>query len=354
MGNIRILSASEQVVEHLRAELLSARWTETMPGEDKLIAHLGVGRATVQAAVRQLEEEGLLVFQGTGKRRLIALPENRVQPAMRIAILLYEPDDRKIDYQLDLIRQLGEAGHSAYFAPKTLIELGMDVKRVANFVGGAEADAWVVVAGSRPVLDWFATQPSPVFGFFGRIVGVPIASTSPRKIPALQTAVRRLVSLDHSRIVMITREERRKPMPGFLEQAFLDELQAQGVPTGPYNLPDWEETPAGFRRLLDSLFHHSAPTALLTDGTAITVATLQHFAKLGIEVPRDVSLICSDLDPAFAWCAPAISHISYDSRPWVRRIVRWANNVARGKDDRRKTSSLAKLVEGGTIGPAKA
>jgi hypothetical protein len=37
----------------------------------------------------------------------------------------------------------------------------------------------------------------------------------------------------------------------------------------------------------------------------------------------------------------------------VRRIVRWANNVARGKDDRRKTSSLAQFVEGGTIGTAK-
>jgi DNA-binding transcriptional regulator YhcF (GntR family) len=353
MGNVRILSASEQVAEHLRAELLSARWSETMPGEDKLIARLGVGRETVRAALRQLEEEGWLVSQGPGKRRLIALQENQVHPAMRIAILLYEPDDRKIDYQIDLIRQLGESGHSAFFAQKTLIELGMNVKRVEAFVKRTEADAWVVVAGSWPVLDWFATQPSPVFGFFGRIVGVPIASTSPRKIPALQTAVRRLVSLGHSRIVMITREERRKPVPGFLEQAFLDELQAQGVLTGSYNLPDWEETPAGFRRLLDTLFRHSPPTALLTDGAPITVATLQHFVKLGIEVPRDVSLICCDPDPAFAWCDPAISHISYDSRPWIRRIVRWANHVARGKDDRRKTSSLAKLVEGGTIGPAK-
>jgi len=353
MGILRILSASRQVAEHLRSELLSGRWMGTMPGEDKLIAQLGVGRATVQAAVRELEQEGWLAPQGTGKRRLITLPENQAPPAMRIAILVCEPDDRKVNYLLDLQHQLCGVGHAAFFARKTLTEMGMDVQRVAKLVNQTEADAWVVMAGSQPVLEWFAAQPFPVFGLFGRIVHVPIASTSPKKIPAFQTVVRRLVSLGHRRIVMLAREERRKPKPGFLEQAFLDELEAHGIPTGPYNLPDWEETPAGFRRLLDSLFRHSPPTALLTDGAPITVATLQYFSKHGIDSPRDVSLVCGDPDPAFAWCDPVIAHISYDSGPWLRRIVHWANNVARGKDDRRKTSSLAKFIEGGTIGPAK-
>jgi DNA-binding transcriptional MocR family regulator len=57
MGILRILSASQQVAEHLRSELLSGRWVETMPGEDKLIAHLGVGRATVQAGFKQTIEK---------------------------------------------------------------------------------------------------------------------------------------------------------------------------------------------------------------------------------------------------------------------------------------------------------
>jgi DNA-binding LacI/PurR family transcriptional regulator/biotin operon repressor len=353
MGNLRILSASEQVAEQLRAELLSTRWTETMPGEDKLIAQLGVGRETVRAAVRQLEEEGLLVPQGPGKRRLIVLPKDLAPQTMRIAILLYDPDERKIDYLQSLKQLLGEAGHTAFFAPKTLVELGMKVERVGNLVKATGADAWVVVAGPRPVLEWFSAQPFPVFGLHGRIVHVPIASTGAKRIPALKTVVRRLVSLGHRRIVMVSREERRKPKPGFVEQAFLDELEAHGIPTGSYNLPDWEETPAGYLRLLDSLFFLSPPTALLIDGTPITVATLQHFAKRGIVTPRDVSLVCMDPEPAFSWCDPIISHFTYDSRPMIRRIVRWADNVARGKDDRRKSSTLAKFVEGGTIGPAK-
>lgn len=54
MVGLRIMSASQQVAEHLRSELKSGLWTGTMPGEDKLIAQLGVGRATVQAACASL------------------------------------------------------------------------------------------------------------------------------------------------------------------------------------------------------------------------------------------------------------------------------------------------------------
>ena len=69
-------------------------------------------------------------------------------------------------------------------------------------------------------------------------------------------------------------------------------LRHRAFPTGPYNLPDWEETRAGFRRLLDSLFRHSPPTALLTDGAPMTVATLQYFAKRGILLHIAISLGC--------------------------------------------------------------
>jgi hypothetical protein len=35
----------------------------------------------------------------------------------------------------------------------------------------------------------------------------------------------------------------------------------------------------------------------------------------------------------------------------IRRIVRWSNNVSRGKDDKRKTLTKAEFIDGGTIGP---
>lgn len=348
---LKLLSHVEQVTEYLRNEIRRGRWGESMPGGFTLKDQLGTSHSTVELALKQLEKEGLLLAQGTGKRRRIVMPKNVAPSTLRVAILNYEAEDRKVDYLLDLMHQLRVVGHSSFFASKSLIELGMNPTKVANFVGKNKADAWVVCAGSRPVLEWFSTQPFPVFGLFGRVRNLPIASSRPQKIPAMREAVQKLISLGHRRIVFLTRGEHRKPSIGLQEQEFLNELEANGVPTGPYNLPDWEETRVGFRRAIESLFRHTPPTAILMDTSLLMIAALQHFTRLGIQSPRDVSLVCMDPDLASSWCDPVITHISYDSSPWLRHAVRWANNVACGKDDRSKSYPLAKFVEGGTIGP---
>jgi len=70
MPEFEILNAGEQVARHLREELARGVWTGVMPGEDRLMKRLGVGRATIKAALKQLEEEGVLVdwgIRGTAK-----------------------------------------------------------------------------------------------------------------------------------------------------------------------------------------------------------------------------------------------------------------------------------------------
>ena len=227
----------------------------------------------------------------------------------------------------------------------------MDVERVARYVKRNPADAWVVSAASREVLEWFASQPTPAIAMYGRSAAVPIAAACTIMIPSMTEAVRRLVELGHKRIVMIAREERRKPRLSRLEQAFIDELEAAGIKTGDYNLPDWEESPEGLGRLLDGLFRISPPTALIFQEAPLFVASLCHLASRGILTPRDVSLVVADHDASFAWSDPIPSHIEWDYRPVVRRVVRWTKNIAQGKEDRRQSGTESKFVEGGTIGP---
>ena len=267
-------------------------------------------------------------------------------------ILLYESVDAKKHYLLDTQERLLDAGHVAGFASKSLLDLRADRQRVADFVQRSRADAWVISSGSREILTWCEEQPFPVFALAGRRRGIPIAGIGPNKEPALRKAVRRLLDLGHRRIVMLAREIRRKPEPGKFEKVFLDELEQQGIPIGEYNLPNWEESPDGFSKCLDSLFNRTPPTALIIQEMPTFIAAQQHLAQRGILAPRDVSLICDDPDPAFAWCKPTVAHLSWNSSQWASRIVRWANNVARGKTDRRQTFTETVFVEGGTIGPA--
>ena len=230
-------------------------------------------------------------------------------------------------------------------------DLGMEVEKVARFVKKHPADAWVISSGSREILEWFASQPVPAFANYGRSTGLPMAAASALKTPALETALQRMVDFGHRRIVMLARAERRRPTLGLFEQYFLNKLAAVGLQTGNYNLPEWDDHPDGLRACLDSLFRYTPPTALIIGEMQVFQAVHQYLARRGIPIPERVSVLCTYPDMSFAWCDPAVSHIRWDSRLVIQRVLRWAANVACGKPDIRQAIMKAEFVEGGTIGP---
>jgi DNA-binding LacI/PurR family transcriptional regulator len=323
-----------------------------MPGLPSLAAELGVNFKTVDVALHALEAEGLLERQGAGRPRRIVAGHTPGRRALRVAFLPYEVAERRVDYIVKLEHELTGDGHQVLTAPWAMTELGMNMGRIAWMVEGMEADAWIISAGSRELLEWFVARGVPAFALFGRRSGLPLAATGPDKPPTYASATRHLIDLGHRRIVLLTRSVRRLPQPGASEQAFLDALRTAGIQAGPYHLPDWEETPEGFHACLTGLFRLTAPTALIVDEVAFFFATQQFLAQLGKRVPEDVSLICTDEDPHFDWCRPSIAHFRWDSRPVIQRIVNWARNVSRGKEDLRQSYTPAEFVPGGTIGPA--
>lgn len=351
MEALRLFSPAEQVAERLRSEVMSGNLAEVMPGVLKLEGLLGVNRNTIEAGLRILEAEGLLVPQGTGRCRKIVLQGKQSAQRMRVAILDHEPLAQTAGYLVELQHLLVESGHAAFFTGRSQMELQMDVRRIHRLVESTAADAWVILAGSREVLQWFAEQPVPAFALFGRRRGLPIAGVGPDKPPALAEATRSLIALGHRRIVLMVRVVRRYPEPGTAERVFLGELAAHGIAPGRYHLPDWEESVTGFHARLESLFRVTPPTAMIIDEAPFFVAALQFCASRGLRVPQDVSLVCTDADPSFDWCQPSVAHIRWDSGPVVRRILRWARNVSRGRQDLRQTFTTAEFVPGGTIGP---
>jgi DNA-binding LacI/PurR family transcriptional regulator len=323
-----------------------------MPGGDRLARDLGVGRSTIDLALKQLEAEGSLLPQGVGRRRRIAVSNRLDGSQLRVRILPFDRAERDGSSFQELLHRIKAAGHAAEFTEETMVSLRMDARRVARLIGKTPADAWVVVGGSQEVLATFAKGPVPAFAMVGRMRGVPIAGVKPDKIPAQRDAVRRLVSLGHSRIVKLVLPERVLPVPGTAEQAFLNELRLLGIPTGPYNLAVWEGGPAEFHERLDSIFRHTPPTALFLDAPELFVAAQLHLARRGILAPEHVSLVSYDPDPFFEMLEPKVSHIDWSFDGLSSRLVSWLRHVACGREDRRQTFVKAVFVEGGTIGPA--
>ena len=352
MSKLRLLSSAGQAAEYLRMEIMKGNIRNIMPGVLRLERELGINRKTVDAALYKLEREGILVGQGAGKRRKIVLPKGAAAVrSLSIGILIGDRSERKVDYIIELRHELEAAGHRVVYPTKCMGELGMDCQRIARMVSKTAVDAWVVVAGPRDVLGWFSEQDKPVIALFGRRRGLPIAAVGPDKAPCFASVTRSLVDLGHKRIVLLARPRRRMPAPGAPEQAFLDELASSGIEVSDYNFPDWEESTEGLYARLEKLFRVSPPTALIVDEAGPFIAVQQFLAQRKLRVPQDVSLICTDADPAFDWCHQTIAHIRWDSVPVVRRIVRWIAKVAQGDVDIRQTYTPVEFVSGDTIGP---
>jgi hypothetical protein len=354
MKSFTAKSAVEQLATHLRDEIAAGRLSGTMPGVNRIVETLGVGTETAIGAMAELKRDGVIESLGPRRGNRILGPGENIVSSLRVKILLFSKGDETNRDSLDLMHHMQLTGHDPEFATRHLWSMGMDPKRVARFVKRNPADAWVVIAGSREILEWFAGQPLHSFAMLGGFRGLTLAGAKPDKIEAQRQAVRRLVELGHRRIVKLVLSDRVLPEPGQLERAFIAELESLGIATSiNYNLPVWGGNPSIFYKRLDALFQHTPPTAIFIDAVSLFHAARDHLARQGILAPRDVSLICCDPDPGFEWMEPKIAHIHWSFKPLARRAVRWLDNVASGKNDRRQTLSKASFIDGGTIGPPK-
>lgn len=344
MTRLRPRTFAEQVADHLKVAILRGGFRDLLPGKMALAAQLGVNHKTITEAVTLLEREGLLIAQGPGRRRRISETKGTTT-GLRIGLFLYEPADRQAYDVLDLRERLLAAGHSIRIPSRSLTELGMNARRVARVTARSSTDAWVVLSASREVLQWFSAQPIPIIAYAGAFANdLPIAGVAPDKNAATGVMMRRLIALGHRRIMYLSRGETRP-------SRFLGELEAHGIQTGPYNMPQWGKDGVDLQRCLDSLFATSPPTAIYIDEAPVFVAAQGYLARRGIHSPEHVSLVCADPSPCFEWCRPTVAHIRWDSAPVVTRILRWVDGVARGKKDHRRIYTPSEFVDGGTVGP---
>lgn len=358
MHSITRLSLAEQIAAHLREGIQQGRWSDLLPGVQQLATELGVARHTVRSALQLLENEGVITARGLGRSRSItsAGASGAKKRPLRIAILCH--DARLTDCPqtsmilIQIMHALEDAGHVTFFCKKSQIELKHDVARISRQLTTAQADAWIVEAGSSPLLEWCSTQETPCLALYGRSANQPLACVRVNLESAYRAAIQRLLAHGHRRIVLIIREPLRKPTPGILACMLIEELRLQGIQTSSYNLPDWEETAEGFRQLLERLFKTTPPTALIIDETARVFATLAHFARHGIKVPGQVSLVSTDSDATMDWCDPPIARMPWDGMPIAQNVVQWVNALQKGRQTVKIREIQAGFSPGGSIGAA--
>ncbi len=344
-------SAAEQVSDCLRDRIKRGRMQGRMPGVHPIAEELGVHHTTVADSFRQLEKEGYLKSEGVGKPRSIVLPSVAGGVRLKVAILLYEPQDIGTQLINELRHQLDRAGQDTVVAAKSMVELDFKVSRIKNLVKRTQADAWLVIAGSKPVLTWFAEEEIETFALFG-YSPERISHSAPAKGPIIEQLTQRLLELGHERIVMLIGEQFRGPQMSLLARIFLETLEGHGLVPGDYHLPDWSYDRGSLQKCLTNLFQVTAPTALIVDDPLL-ISTIQQFAnQRKLSIPQDLSLACLEGHPSFNWMEPTLCRLESNFDGCIRHAVRWVNRLAKGDNERFIGVTKAKFIEGGTIGPA--
>ena len=364
MSSVRRVSILDQTLGHLREGIRTGRWRGELPGVLRLAAECDVSKDALREALHLLEKEGLVSAGRAGGRRTVlatrgARPANGARAksrTLRVAILLHTAlaeESTNMHQTLRAIqRPLEAAGHTVVFAAKSQTELRFAPARIARLVAATPADAWVVAAAPRAVLEFFAAQPLPVIALGGRSLGLAMASSGVDGTPGVCAAAGRLMELGHRRLVLICERGWRQP-PGRTITAFTAALAKHGITADDYHLPDFEPTPAGLRTLFEALFRTTPPTALILESADYAVAAFAFLARRGLAVPRDVSLVCLYSDASLQWCDPPVAQLRHQDPLVVRRVVRWCRAVARGQVDREPVMVPAEFEEGGTIGTVR-
>lgn len=348
---------AKQTADHVLESIRNGTWRGHLPGVLKLASELGVSKDTVREALLLLESSGHLRANRPGQRRTIKANRKSADRPLRVGVLLPEPlteDNRHSQTLMLLVRESIELqGHICFFSDTSLREIEGSLERLKKMVKLASADAWILYSANQNVIEWFAKSKMPAFCIGGHMKEPPLPYTRADSISGFQAATRDFIRHGHRRIVLIAPKVLRKPAPSPGCQAFLDALNASGLPTSDFHLPDWAESPEGLYSLLEQLFRLTPPTGILTYEPAHAFATMGFLSQRGLKIPEDVSLFCAIPDPIFEWHCPPIGTLDYRPTPHIQRVVQWLQALESGSAFRGSQTVPLVYRPGGCIGPAK-
>lgn len=357
---VRPQSLPEQTADWLRQRIRGGRWGSRIPGVPSLAKECGVAEKTVRQAILALEKEGVLTYAGAGRRRQVAESAGGQGKArcLRVGILLrdrLENEDEMFRWCLNKIQSdLNVRGHVCTVLAKTQTDLKYKDASAMKLIGRTSVDAWIVVAGSRGLLEWLVSRPQPVFAIGGDCANMEnLALAGSYARPAHLAMARRLVDLGHRRIVFLLPKFARVDAPNSSVGCIKAELAAHGIASGSFNFPDWDESPEGLAAQLDATFRVSPPTAIFATQPVWMIGILAFLARKGLKVPEDISVVCGNGAGFLQWHTPSIARYVHDDARIARRVLQWADTVARCRKDTKHLLVPVRLEEGQSLAPAK-
>lgn len=327
-------SLVERVSDHLAAEISRGLWEEWLPRERELAQSLGVSRNTLRAALGWLHRRNLIeplrgrghrILKGSASRRkktagshpvVILSPEplDRLRPALGILI----DELRVLLFRAGLNLEVHNGGRDYRSGSARLLD-----KLVSQY----PAACWVLIRSGEQVQTWFARQKIPcvISGSAYPQINLPSVDVDLRAIGS--HAAGRLLGLGH-RHLLFMRDASTAGLNA-CEEGFrgVIEKTPHAAATILHHSSNVGEVRRQFTRQMTRM---PRPTGILVASSYyyLTVSGILH--QLGLSVPRDVSLMCTDSDHFLPYMVPEACHYDFDHKTFARKLAQRIKGVLDG------------------------
>ena len=322
---------SAQTADVIEAGVRERRWSAELPGQHELCRQLLVSRKTLRSALSALSERGLIVLRQGSATKIRPRPRRNI-PAARIEqvmLLLPEPLWRlrpavarwvgELRPQLSrngLELIIVEGGRLYGTAPRAALE-----RLAANHPRAV----WVTFAATLGMQRWFAAGGRPTVVVGSAFPGVRLPSIEYDHAAIAQHAGGRFAAAGHERTAILLR--RTGSAADATTCAAFAAARLPGAPA-PLVLEHDGEAKDIERQLRRLAGLRQRPTALFVTKSLAVPAVFTLLARLGLVVPRDLSVICREDDAFLEYLFPSVARYYTDPGAIARKLLSALHHLA--------------------------
>lgn len=322
-----------ETVAVLERGLREARWRGQLPGQHTLCAELMISRTTLRAALRELARRGhIQLAQGCAtairRRGAAASAGSRIS---RVVLLLPEPLWR---LRPTVGRWTGELRALLHHSGLELIQVedrryyaAKPEPRLARLRDAHPGSAWVLFAATLAMQRWFAASGLPAIVAASYFPGIALPSVEYDHAAIAQHAAARLAALGHRRTAILLQHT------GTAADDATRDAFAAARPAGapPPVLLEHDGSPGRIEaRLRTFVALRERPTAIFISKSHAVPAAFTILPRLGLTIPRDVSIICREDDSFLDYLVPAVTRYASDPSAIARRLALSLSRLAAG------------------------
>jgi len=327
-------SLLSQTITLLEQGIREGRWRGTLPGQHALCRLLVISRTTLRPALQELARRGWLEL-AQGRATRIRRHAARPAPPRRLdraVLLLPEP----------LWRLRPSVAHWAGALGPLLLRSGLDlvvheggghkraqpVARLERLVQTHPRAAWVLFSSTLGMQRWFAASGLPTMLVGAAFPDIDLPSVEYDHAAIAQHAAATLAAAGHRRTAILLQRT------GSAADAATCTAFAAARPSGSPEplLIEHDGTMAQLESRLRRLAGlRDRPTALFVTKTLAVPAVLTVLGRAGLEVPRDLSVICREDDPFLEFLTPSVARYRSDSAAIARKLAIGLARLANGQ-----------------------